>query len=104
MRWAGHVACIAEMRSAYTISVENPEGERPLARPKCRWKDNIKMNLGEMECKGVCWINLVQEDIVADFCERGDEPSGSITSAEFLGQLSDCQPHGGGNRDVSGLD
>lgn len=48
---AEHVACIAEVGSAYTISLENTEGERPLARPKCRWKDNI-----EMMCNGIALI------------------------------------------------
>jgi hypothetical protein len=36
MRWAGHVARMGEGR---------PEGRRPLGRPRCRWDDNIKMDL-----------------------------------------------------------
>jgi hypothetical protein len=45
MTWAGHVARIREKRNAYTILVRNPEGKRPLDRPKRRWVDNIKMDL-----------------------------------------------------------
>jgi hypothetical protein len=43
MRWAGHVAWMG--RSAYRILVEKPEGKRPLGRPRCRWVDNIKVDL-----------------------------------------------------------
>jgi hypothetical protein len=34
-----------EKRNAYRIFVENPEGERPLAGPRCRWVDNIQIDL-----------------------------------------------------------
>jgi hypothetical protein len=47
MRWAGHVARM-EKRKAYRLLMGNPEGNRPLGRPKRRWVDNIKMDLGEM--------------------------------------------------------
>ena len=33
MRWAGHVACMGEERRVYRVSVEKPEGKRPLGRP-----------------------------------------------------------------------
>jgi hypothetical protein len=45
MRWAGHVARMGEKKNAYRILVGNPEGKRPLGRPRRRWVDNIKMNL-----------------------------------------------------------
>jgi hypothetical protein len=45
MRWAGHVARMGEGRGAYRILAGRPEGKRPLRRPRCRWKDNIKMDL-----------------------------------------------------------
>ena len=38
-----------------------PEGKRPLGRPRCRWEDNIKMDLQEVGCGGVDWIELAQE-------------------------------------------
>jgi hypothetical protein len=34
-------------RNAYRILVGKPEGRRPLGRPRCRWVDNIKMDLKE---------------------------------------------------------
>jgi hypothetical protein len=45
LRWAGHVACMGERRGAYRALVGKPEGRRPLERPRCRWEDNIKMDL-----------------------------------------------------------
>jgi hypothetical protein len=36
MRWAGHVERMGEKRNAYRILVENPEGKRPLGRPRRR--------------------------------------------------------------------
>jgi hypothetical protein len=44
MRWAGHVARMVEKRNAYGILVGNPEGKRPLGRPRLRWVDNIKLD------------------------------------------------------------
>jgi hypothetical protein len=35
-----------EERKVYTVLVGKPEGERPLERPRCRWQDGIKMDLG----------------------------------------------------------
>jgi hypothetical protein len=36
-------------RNAYWLLVGKPEGKRQLGRARCRWVDNIKMDLGEME-------------------------------------------------------
>jgi hypothetical protein len=47
VRWAGHVASMGEARGAYNILVGKPEGRRPPGRPRRRWEDNIKMDLGE---------------------------------------------------------
>jgi len=47
--------------NAYDILVGKPEGKKPLGRPKYRWKDNIRMDLGEVGWKGVDWIHLVQD-------------------------------------------
>jgi hypothetical protein len=44
-RWAMLVARMGTRRNAYRILVGNPEGRRPLGRPKRRWVDNIKMDL-----------------------------------------------------------
>jgi hypothetical protein len=47
MRWAGHVASMGEMRNAYKILVEKPEGKKPLGRHRRRWEENIKMEVKE---------------------------------------------------------
>ena len=57
----GHVARMGERRGVYRILVGKPEGKRPLGRPKRRWEDNIKMDLQEVGCGGVDWIELVQD-------------------------------------------
>ena len=46
LRWAKHVACMEKIRNAYRILVGKPEGNRPIGRPRHRWKDNVKMALG----------------------------------------------------------
>jgi hypothetical protein len=56
MRWAGHVACLGEMRGAYNILVGKPEGRRPLGRSRRRWEDYIKMDLREIVFGDVDWI------------------------------------------------
>jgi len=61
MRWAAYVACTGEMRNAYNILVGKPEGKRPLRRPRCKWEDIIKLDLGEIGCKGVEWMYLTQD-------------------------------------------
>jgi hypothetical protein len=48
MRWAGHVARMGEKSNAYRLLVGKPEGKRPLGRPRRRWVDNIRMDLGEV--------------------------------------------------------
>jgi hypothetical protein len=47
MRWPGRVARMGETRNAYRILVGEPEGKRPLGRPRRRWVDNIQMDLVE---------------------------------------------------------
>jgi hypothetical protein len=50
-----------EKRNAYRLLVGKPEGRRPLGRRRCRWVDNIEMNLGEIEWGAVDWIGLAQD-------------------------------------------
>jgi hypothetical protein len=45
MRLAGHAARMREGRGAYSILVATPEGRRLLGRLRCRWDDNLKMDL-----------------------------------------------------------
>jgi len=58
MRWAGLVARIGEKRGVYRHLVGKLEGKRPLGRPKRRWEVNIKMDLQEVGCGGMDWIEL----------------------------------------------
>jgi len=61
MRLAGHVACMGEGRGVYRVLVGKPEGKTPLGRPRYRWEDNIKMDLQEVGCGGMDWIELAQD-------------------------------------------
>jgi hypothetical protein len=61
MRWAGYVARVGEVRGAYNILVGKLEGRRQLERPRRRWEDNIKMDLGEIGFGDVDWIHLAQD-------------------------------------------
>jgi hypothetical protein len=45
----------------YRVLVGKPEGKRPYGRPRCRWEDNIKMDLQEGGCGGMGWIELTQD-------------------------------------------
>jgi hypothetical protein len=60
MRWTGHVACMGEGRGVYRILVGRSEGKRPLGRPRRRWEDNIKMEIGIDVAK---WIQLAQNRV-----------------------------------------
>jgi hypothetical protein len=47
-----------EKRNAYRLLVGKPEGRRPLGRPRCKWVDNIRMDLVEVGWGDVDWIGL----------------------------------------------
>jgi hypothetical protein len=51
---------MGEKRNAYRLLVGKPEGKRPLGRPRRRWVDNIKRDLGEVGWDDVDWIGLAQ--------------------------------------------
>ena len=57
----GHVARMGEERGVHRVVVGEPEGRRPLGRPRRRWADNIRTDLQEVECVYVDWIGLVQD-------------------------------------------
>jgi hypothetical protein len=52
---------MGEKRNVYRLLAEKPERKRQLGRPRRRWVDNIKMNLGEIGWGGVDWISLAQD-------------------------------------------
>ena len=61
IRWAGHVARMGEDRGAHRVLVGKSEGKRPLGRPRCRWEDNIKMDLQEAGGGHGDWTELAQD-------------------------------------------
>ena len=61
MRWAGHVARMGEERGVYRVLLGKLEGKRPLGRCRCRWVDNIRMDLQGVGCGNMDWIGLTQD-------------------------------------------
>jgi hypothetical protein len=57
----GSCSTNGEKRNAYRLLVRKPEGKGPLGIPRCRWVDNIRMNLGEVGWGYVDWIGLAQD-------------------------------------------
>jgi hypothetical protein len=49
---------MGKRRCVYSVLVGKPEGKRPLGRPRCRWEENIRMDLQEVECGAMDWIDL----------------------------------------------
>ena len=54
MRWVGHVAYYRRQKRIH-------HGQKPLGRPWHRQKDNIKMDLQDVGCKGMDWIGLTED-------------------------------------------
>jgi len=52
---------MGERRGLYRVLLGKPEGKRPFGRPRHRWEDNIKMDLQEVGCRGMDWIELAQD-------------------------------------------
>jgi len=61
MRWERHVTSTGESRGVHRVLAGKPTGKRPLGRSRRREKDNITMDLQEMGCGGVDWIELAQD-------------------------------------------
>ena len=57
MRWAGNIARMGVERRG----VGNPEGKRPPCRLRRKWEDIIKMDLQEVGCGVMDWIELAQD-------------------------------------------
>jgi hypothetical protein len=52
---------MGEGRGVYRVLVGKPEGKRSLGSPRRRWDDNITMDLQEVGCGGMDWIDLAQD-------------------------------------------
>jgi hypothetical protein len=61
LRRAGYVARIGESRGVYRVLVGKTECKRPLGRPRHRWEDNINLDLQEVRCAVMDWIDLAQD-------------------------------------------
>ena len=57
----GSCSAYGEEESLIQGLVGKPEAKRPLGRPKVRWDDNIKMDLQEVRCGVMGWIELAQD-------------------------------------------
>jgi hypothetical protein len=57
----GHVARMREGRGVYRVLVGKPEGKRQLGSPRCRWKDNVRMDLQVLGCGCEDWIGLAHD-------------------------------------------
>ena len=49
IKWAGHVARMGDKRGVYRVVVRRPEGKKPLRRHRHTLKDNIKMDLYNLD-------------------------------------------------------
>ena len=60
MRRTGHITSM-EKRGVYRVVVGKSGVKRPLGRPRIRWEDSKKLDLHEVECEGMDWIELAQD-------------------------------------------
>ena len=58
MRWAEHVPRWGERRGVYRVLVGKSEGKRPLGKPRRKWEDNTNLDLREVGCGIMEWIDL----------------------------------------------
>jgi hypothetical protein len=57
-RWAGRVTRMGDKTGTYRVLVGTHEGKRLIGRPRHRWEGNNKLNLQEVGCTGMGWIDL----------------------------------------------
>jgi len=63
--------------------VGKPEGNRPLRRPRRKWKDNIRLDLMEIGCEGMNSSGSAQTPVACP-CEHSNESLGSIKGRAHL--------------------
>jgi hypothetical protein len=61
MGWVGRAARIGKGRGVYRVLVGKPEEKRPLERSMGRWEDILKIDLQEVGCRNMDWIELAQD-------------------------------------------
>jgi hypothetical protein len=79
MRWEGYVARMGEEKKLYKVLLEKPEGTRSQGRPRRRWENGIRMDLGEIGLDSTA----SGQGPVAGCCECGDITSGSCATELF---------------------
>ena len=57
----GACSAYGERRGVYRVFMVKPEGKRPFEIHRRRWEDNIKIELQEVGCEGMDWIELAQD-------------------------------------------
>ena len=58
LRWADHAHRLEKINSAFKILTGKPTGKRPFGRPRCRWEDNIRMDLEEIGINAGNWVEI----------------------------------------------
>ena len=61
MRWAGHAAFMGRGEACTGVLVGKREVKGPLGRHRHRWEDNIKIDVKEVRCGGMDWIELAED-------------------------------------------
>ena len=61
LRWAEHVTRMGNVREAWKLLVEKPEGKRPVGRPRMRWENNINHDLREVDYTVDDWKTLAED-------------------------------------------
>ena len=80
-RLTRHVARMEKRNDAQKVLVSNPDGKRPLGRPRCRWEYNIKKEI--LRKYDSAWVGPGHEPVMSCF-EHGNEPCGSIQCRAYL--------------------
>ena len=79
------MARMGDRRGAYNFFMGGHDGKGPLGRPRCRWQNNIKVNLTEIGWEGVQVTGVAEgRGKGREFCDRDDELSGYIQCRKFI--------------------